>query len=120
MLKAYPFKGVTLPSIMGCGREGVGPIMLVAEGIFFDAMVVEEGIVVYQLIKCICIGCIGRSKAANESTLFLLFQYGGESATVRDLAFTKYVLSAHSCLPAITQTSDYLKVILWAFEQDGI
>ena len=28
---------------MGCGREGVGPIMLVAEGIFFDTMIVKEG-----------------------------------------------------------------------------
>ncbi|MCI7634173.1 MAG: hypothetical protein MSS78_00665 [Bacteroidales bacterium] len=51
MLKAYPFKGVSLPGIMGCGCEGVGPIMLVAEGVLPDAEIVKEGIVVYQLIK---------------------------------------------------------------------
>ena len=33
VLKANPFKGVSLPGIMGCGCEGVGPIMLVAEGV---------------------------------------------------------------------------------------
>ena len=33
VLKANPLKGVSLPGIMGCGCEGVGPIMLVAEGV---------------------------------------------------------------------------------------
>ena len=33
VLKANPFKGVSLPGIIGCGCEGVGPIMLVAEGV---------------------------------------------------------------------------------------
>ena len=51
VLKAYPFKGVSLPGIVGCGCEGVGPIMLVAEGVLPDAEIVKEGIVVYQLIK---------------------------------------------------------------------
>ena len=42
---------LSLPGIMGCGREGVGPIMLVAEGVLIDAEIVKESIVVYQLIK---------------------------------------------------------------------
>ena len=46
VLKAYPFKGVSLPGIMRCGREGVGPIMLVAEGVLLDAEIVKEGLVV--------------------------------------------------------------------------